>query len=424
MEQKYRRLARPELPSCEEYYLYEDYGPDLALVPLRDEPAAPAVLFGLPAPGVPHGTGSAEPAPAVTAHDLRLHSADQSEHPPIWSARYVEHDTPGEMGANRGHLVNVTVRNTSVGTWRSDGRIAGRVVLSYRWRRPDGELVIPQGDITLLPQALPPGEEARVVAGLWTPAEPGDYRLEWQMLCERVAWFSDHGVVPLEHEAHVVDRGPRPVAPHFPQPLTSPNHVRQRTSSGTAGVALTFDDGPDPEWTPRILERLRRLDAPATFFVLGARAAAHPRLLRRMRRDGHQIGLHGNLHLRHDEHAAEVISADTAEALSAIGGRRRTRLWRTPHGIATPDTERVAEEHGLELIHWTADTQDWQGGQTAGEMLARVEPLLRPGAVVLMHDGVGPGSPRENAASTLALLDPLVEAVRAKGLQLTVVAPG
>jgi peptidoglycan/xylan/chitin deacetylase (PgdA/CDA1 family) len=218
------------------------------------------------------------------------------------------------------------------------------------------------------------------VAGLWTPAEPGDYRLEWQMLCERVAWFSDHGVVPLEREAHVVDRGPRPVAPHFPQPLTSPNHVRQRTSSGTAGVALTFDDGPDPEWTPRILERLRRLDAPATFFVLGARAAAHPRLLRRMRRDGHQIGLHGNLHLRHDEHAAEVISADTAEALSAIGGRRRTRLWRTPHGIATPDTERVAEEHGLELIHWTADTQDWQGGQTAGEMLARVEPLLRPGA--------------------------------------------
>jgi peptidoglycan/xylan/chitin deacetylase (PgdA/CDA1 family) len=119
-----------------------------------------------------------------------------------------------------------------------------------------------------------------------------------------------------------------------------------------------------------------------------------------------------------------VIGADTAEALSAIGGRRRTRLWRTPHGIATPDTERVAEEHGLELIHWTADTQDWQGGQTAGEMLARVEPLLRPGAVVLMHDGVGPGSPRENAASTLALLDPLVEAVRAKGLQLTVVAPG
>jgi hypothetical protein len=91
-------------------------------------------------------------------------------------------------------------------------------VISYRWRRPDGSLVIPQGDITLLPEALPPGEVAELVAGLWTPTEPGRYVLAWEALCERVAWFSDRGVTPLLHEVEVVDRGPRPAAPHFPAP--------------------------------------------------------------------------------------------------------------------------------------------------------------------------------------------------------------
>jgi hypothetical protein len=117
--------------------------------------------------------------------------------------------------------VPFSVRNTSEGTWRSVGTVVGRVVISYRWRRPDGSLVIPQGDITLLPEALGPGEVAGVVAGLWTPKEPGRYVLAWEALCERVAWFSDRGVAPLLHEVEVVDRGPRPAAPHFPAPAAS-----------------------------------------------------------------------------------------------------------------------------------------------------------------------------------------------------------
>jgi peptidoglycan/xylan/chitin deacetylase (PgdA/CDA1 family) len=192
-----------------------------------------------------------------------------------------------------------------------------------------------------------------------------------------------------------------------------------------AGVALTFDDGPDPDWTPRFLDELERLDARATFFVLGSQARGQRRLLRRIQRAGHEIGLHGNRHLRHDEHSREAIEDDTRDALAVLR-RCRVRLWRPPHGIATSSTAEIAREHGLELVHWTADTQDWQPGQSVEAMMALVEPLLVPGAVVLMHDAVGPGSARESPAATLALLEPLVAAIRARELDTTLVdgAPG
>jgi peptidoglycan/xylan/chitin deacetylase (PgdA/CDA1 family) len=412
MERRYRALAGTGVPTCEEYYLYEDYGPGLDLVPLDGAAAAAARpllgggearrRLGRPsrsAPAVVPAAAAAELPPGVGAPAGEL---------PIWSAAYVSHDTPAELGANRGHLVTLRLRNTSGATWSSRGDVVGRVVVSYRWRAPDGDFAIPQGDVTLLPRALAPGEEAEVVAGLWTPAEPGSYRLEWEALCERVAWFSDRGVPPLAHDVEVVDRGPRPRAPHFVPPPAP-------------AVALTFDDGPDPDWTPRLLDELDRLGVRATFFVLGERAAGQRRLLRRMRRAGHEIGLHGNSHLRHDEHSREQIEADARAGLAAIGRRNRVRLWRPPHGIATQASVEVARELGVELAHWTADTQDWQAGQTVESMLALVEPLLAPGAVVLMHDAVGPGSPRATPESTIALVEPLVAAIRARGLDTALV---
>jgi peptidoglycan/xylan/chitin deacetylase (PgdA/CDA1 family) len=188
------------------------------------------------------------------------------------------------------------------------------------------------------------------------------------------------------------------------------------------GVALTFDDGPDPEWTPRILAELSRLDVRATFFVLGSNAEGQRRLLRKMRRAGHEIGLHGYAHLRHDEHSRETIEADMRRALDVIG-RRRVRVWRPPHGIVTPVTESLAGSYGLALVGWTADTVDWAEDQSVDGMLGRVDALLEPGAVVLMHDAVGPGSPRSSPAATLALLEPLVAAVRARGLSVSEPAP-
>jgi hypothetical protein len=242
VDRSYRRLADAGLPTCEEYYLYEDYGSDLELVPLgADATRIAAMLTGTPARErrAPVGTAAAEgPIAFAGANELLAHEADRSADPPIWSAAYLAHDTPAVLGANRGSLVTVRVRNTSEATWRSRGDVVGRVVISYRWRFADGGFAIAQGDVTLLPRALGPGEQAEVVAGLWTPPEPGHYLLEWEVLCERVAWFSDRGVAPLVHDVDVLDRGTRPRAPHFP-PQPEGVAARSRGSRGSRGGGVS-----------------------------------------------------------------------------------------------------------------------------------------------------------------------------------------
>ncbi len=185
-------------------------------------------------------------------------------------------------------------------------------------------------------------------------------------------------------------------------------------------VALTFDDGPDARWTPRVLDELERAGVTATFFVLSCRAAYHRELVARMVAQGHTVGLHGNLHLRHDEHPGET---DTAEALALLAPHR-PRLWRPPHGIITDTTRALAAEHGLQLVLWSIDTVDWQAGQTAPGMLERVVPQLTPGAVVLMHDAIGPGARRDTPQATAELVAPLVEAIRSQGMEPRAVGAG
>jgi peptidoglycan-N-acetylglucosamine deacetylase len=100
--------------------------------------------------------------------------------------------------------------------------------------------------------------------------------------------------------------------------------------------ALTFDDGPDPVWTPRVLARLRHEQARATFFVMAYRAIGHPRVIRRMLQDGHDVELHCARHVRHTELSVGDLGRDTDLALRAL--RRlgvAPRLWRPPWGGAT-----------------------------------------------------------------------------------------
>jgi peptidoglycan/xylan/chitin deacetylase (PgdA/CDA1 family) len=183
-----------------------------------------------------------------------------------------------------------------------------------------------------------------------------------------------------------------------------------------SAIHLTFDDGPDPEWTPRLLDELARANAPATFFVLSSRAACHPALVERVRAEGHEVGLHGNLHLRHDEHPDATVATDTDEALQLLAPLR-PRLWRPPNGIVADITRTLAERHALSLVHWTADSVDWQADRGATEMLAWLEPQLEEGAIVLLHDAVGPGATRRSPAPTVELVGPLIAAARERGLE-------
>ena len=166
-------------------------------------------------------------------------------------------------------------------------------------------------------------------------------------------------------------------------------------------LALTFDDGPDPVWTPRLLDLLRGARARATFFPIAARAADNPAIVERMRAEGHAIGLHCHEHVRHSERDAEWLERDTDAALERLAGVAvRPSLWRTPWGDTAPWSAGIARTHGLRLIGWTADTHDWRG-DGAAEMFEATRESLIDGAIVLAHDGLGPGARRESVEATL-----------------------
>ena len=188
----------------------------------------------------------------------------------------------------------------------------------------------------------------------------------------------------------------------------------QSARRSDAPIALTFDDGPDPVWTPLVLDALARVHARATFFVVARWARRYPFLLARMREDGHDVGFHCTEHVRHDAMTPEEIEADLESGLTALAGT--VRLWRTPWGVVTPSTEEVARKHRLTLVGWTADTEDWRGDPPE-EMLGRVEGNLMPQAIVLMHDGIGPGAMRDGCAMTVDVISPLVSLARSRGLE-------
>jgi peptidoglycan/xylan/chitin deacetylase (PgdA/CDA1 family) len=166
-------------------------------------------------------------------------------------------------------------------------------------------------------------------------------------------------------------------------------------------VELTFDDGPDPVWTPAVLAALSGSPLHATFFVIAPRAAAHPQLVAAICAAGHAVELHCYEHVRHTEVDRAAVEDDTRRALETLAGLGvHPRRWRTPFGVHAPWTREIAAAHDLELCGWDVDTHDWRG-DGAEQMLAAVGPELHEGAVVLLHDGLGPGALRPGCEETV-----------------------
>ncbi len=194
-------------------------------------------------------------------------------------------------------------------------------------------------------------------------------------------------------------------------------------AGGAGGVALTFDDGPDPSWTRPVLRELADAGAAAIFFVIAPRARAHPELVRAIREGGHEVGLHCWEHVRHARSTRPGVEADTDRALEALAGLGvRPRLWRTPWGDTAPWSAAVAEARGLSLTGWSADTHDWRGDD-ADAMLAAIAPRLTPTGTVLMHDGIGPGATRGDCLETVRLIAPLCAEIRRRGWAVAGPAP-
>ena len=155
-------------------------------------------------------------------------------------------------------------------------------------------------------------------------------------------------------------------------------------------VALTYDDGPDPEQTPDVLDALAEAGAKATFFVLVDRAAERPDLIRRIAAEGHEIGLHGEDHTR-------LTTLPIREALRRIRrGKRRleeltgqpVKLFRPAYGAQTVAQAVGTRASGLEIVLWTAWARDWEEAPAA-EVAARSFAALHTGGFLLLHDATG-----------------------------------
>jgi peptidoglycan/xylan/chitin deacetylase (PgdA/CDA1 family) len=170
------------------------------------------------------------------------------------------------------------------------------------------------------------------------------------------------------------------------------------------GVVLTFDDGPHPGTTSRILDLLARHGACATFFVVGRKAEAYPELVRAILGAGHEIGLHSYAHdrlfaLRPERRVREDLERGIA-ALERITGRRPV-LFRPPIGHSNPIIARVADALGLVVVGWTIAGHDGVSWARSPRVVARVKRRLRDGAIVLLHDSAERGD--REPASLLAL---------------------
>lgn len=191
--------------------------------------------------------------------------------------------------------------------------------------------------------------------------------------------------------------------------------VERLPDGGT--FALTFDDGPDAEFTPPLLDALEQAGATATFFVVGERLPGCEELLREMEARGHEIALHGMTHRRHDGLSDAEARAELTEGLAAIeaAGVQRPRWYRPPYGGSSPTLGRLCEELGLGLAYWSTWGQDWEE-IPASRIGALVLRDLGPGGIVLLHD-----SPlyaeRDDAGPTTEAVAPIVAAARAKNLQ-------
>lgn len=184
--------------------------------------------------------------------------------------------------------------------------------------------------------------------------------------------------------------------------------------------ALTFDDGPDPVWTPRVLDALADHKIVATFFCSLPAAQQSPGLIERMRAEGHEVGFHCVEHVRHTERSGAEVRAEAHEGksgLELLGAEPSS--WRTPWGIHTDASIAAAGETGLELWHWSFDTHDWRG-DTADQMEAALPGgELGDGEVVLMHDALGPGARREDCRHTVELIGRLAASGRRRRLAPT-----
>ena len=184
-------------------------------------------------------------------------------------------------------------------------------------------------------------------------------------------------------------------------------------------VSITFDDGPNPRATPRILDVLRREGVRATFFVLGRHAERWPELVRRAALDGHQLGNHGYFHRklyrRSPGYVRDDLTRGTEQIVRASGVR--PRHFRAPHGFRSPWVTPIAASLGQRTVGWSLGV--WDSARPGADVIAaRTLEGMHAGSILLLHDGDG-YDPEGDRSQTAEALPAILDGLRRRGFRFT-----
>ena len=173
------------------------------------------------------------------------------------------------------------------------------------------------------------------------------------------------------------------------------------------GVALTFDDGPDPIVTPRVLEVLKRHNISATFFVVAEKAKIYPELIRQMQAEGHQIGVHSLTH-RYAWFSSPWKTArewtESVRLLEQLTGNKITWM-RPPWGTFNLMTWWWLKKHKMRAVLWNVEGHDWESQRLPEDITARILSKVNEGAIIVLHDSGGENGAPENTLIALEQLD-------------------
>lgn len=186
--------------------------------------------------------------------------------------------------------------------------------------------------------------------------------------------------------------------------------------------AITFDDGPDADVTPRLLRLLDRLQVRSTFFLLVDQCQRHPELARAVAEHGHEIALHGRDHRRltgfPSVAAATAHLVGARDDLASLTGQA-VRFYRPPYGSQSLRSFRAARAAGLEVVVWNSDVADWVD-RPAEDVAALARDRMRAGGVLLFHERLEPDLPRaapSTAFDRCAVVEQIVADCRSRGLE-------
>ncbi|MEW9697782.1 polysaccharide deacetylase family protein [Paenibacillus sp. SI8] len=224
--------------------------------------------------------------------------------------------------------------------------------------------------------------------------------------------------VPVQQNQHQV-RGAQKRLTLSQLVVKYPETFKLRGSSQEKKVALTFDDGPDTRFTPKVLDVLKANQVKATFFLLGSQSSAYPDIVRRIVKEGHIIGNHSYSHANLPKLTADSFQSQIESTESVLQGLigYAPKLIRPPYGAINEEQVRWMADHHYLIVNWNVDSLDWKSLKS-DQVLHNIMQQMKPGSIILQHSG---GADSQDLSGTVQALGPLISKLKAAGYSFVTV---